>query len=160
MSDVAFELIGMDEFKRVLARIGDDKEITRVASNSIRRGARKIRSETIKQERTRGVLRTIFAKKASGLQKLISVSRVKKDGAALEIRVTVKGLAQIQETGGTIRPHVIPKAFGRTGSVQHPGARHPQIPVFAGLVNRWSGPAMEDLRRSFSEHFAKVAARG
>lgn len=154
-----FEIEGLGEFRKRLANLGDDRKIISVASNAMRRGGRRIVSETIKRQRQRGVLRTIFQKNASGLRKLVRAHKVKRTAMGLELKLTVRGLPAIQEEGGTIRPHAIPHAFGRMGTVQHPGAKHPPIDSWSREIRRGGPLALEEIQKDLAKHF-EAAFRG
>jgi hypothetical protein len=173
MSAEPFEIQGLEEFRQRLGAVGNEKGIARVATNALRRGARRIVSATVKEEKNRGVLKTIFAKDTSGLRKLVKAGRVELVGGQLECKITLKGLAAIQESGGRTAPHVIePKTTGKmaftthgqfivTGKrVNHPGAQHPAIPIFANKFREGQPATIEDLRASFEDYILKAWARG
>ena len=155
MSQENFTITGVEEFRANLERVGNPKAIVRVASNALRRAARAIQKTTIERQRSRGVLRTIFARKAKGLRKLTTVSRVRTGGGGIEISIKAKGLASIQETGGRIAPHVIPKAFG-THRARHPGMTHPRIPALTPEIDRSKTMVSEEISKAMSAHIESL----
>lgn len=144
------EIEGLAELERRLGRVGDRRGIVRVATNALRRNARRIVSATIKEQKTRGVLRTVFRRDAAGLRKLVHAGRVTDVGGHLEVKISVKGLAWIQEVGGHIAPH----------RVNHPGAQHPAFPVFAAAFRSGQQATIADFARAFEGYIAKAWARG
>jgi hypothetical protein len=105
--------------------------LRRTIENSLRRGIRKTITATKTDIRTdSGLGRTIWGRKPAGLNKLVTLIRVRGGETAIETGMKLKGLPRLIEQGGQIRPHAIRiRAFtDRLGrrmpprTVQHPGA--------------------------------------
>ena len=172
MSSEHFQIAGLKEFRALLTKVGDGKDITRIGGNALRRGARRIASATIKEQKQRGVLKSVFGKDSAGLRKRIHPSRLRSAGGVIEVPITVKGLAAIQETGGRMGPHVIePSArklvfvthgkFVVTGKrVNHPGATHPKMSTFVEEFERGQRATIEDVQKSIGDYLAQEWASG
>lgn len=172
MSD-AFEIQGVEEFRQRLGRMGNEKQIARVATNAIRRGARRIAAATRKEMKGRGVVQRVFRGDADGLGKLVHAHRPEVVGGIIQCKITVKGLAAIQETGGRTAAHSIgPKTAGKLAfvthgrlvvtpnPVMHPGATHPKMPVFGAQFQAGQASTLEDVRASFEAFITKAWDRG
>lgn len=131
-----------------LARLADQRALAELRAKALKDLVVAIAKRSKESARQRGVIRRLFARRASGLDVLFRVSGATERKRLLrksvtEVSLEIRGLAAIQETGGTTRPHVIkpknaPKlvfrAAGRlvvTDKVDHPGATHPRIPSAA-----------------------------
>jgi hypothetical protein len=155
-----------------LRQIGNPRLLDRAVSNAFRKGGRRIRTDAIRRARGRGILRTLFARKPAGLSKLVTLGRVRRAGGVLQMDLTAKGLAGIQEAGGMIRPHVIkpklatvlklkvPTGLGFvTGPVRHPGARHPRIPFVEPALQAGMHGVTEEIRRAVDQEHIEPALR-
>lgn len=133
-----------------LARL-QGKGLDNVMANTIRRGARRMKKRAIADIGSRGIGRRIWGKKPKGLEKILSIGRVQREGpASISITLTAKGIPALIEEGGKTAPHKI-KAFrrgpkgrrllsfrkaggeGAVAEVQHPGSAVAKDP--------WIGPA-------------------
>lgn len=148
-----------------LVRMGDPKAIRRALTNAFRRGGNKVRVDAIRRFRSRGVGRRIFGgRKFKQKDALISLGRVRGRGESVEMDLTAKGFAAIQEQGGTTKPHVIkpknapllvfrvPGGFVMTKLVNHPGARHPRMPSVEPALEKGAPGITEEIRAAVSGH--------
>jgi len=140
-----------------LVRIGDPRAIQRAVRNALRRGANAIRKDAIARFRSQGVGRRIFGSRKfrqKHTKGLIGVSRARDRGDQVELEIYAKGMAAIQEEGGTTAAHTIkPGAFKLKGvpvlvfrvpsglvitskAVQHPGATHPRMPHLKPAIEK------------------------
>lgn len=156
----AFEIQGLEEFRQRLGAIGNEKQLARVATNAVRRGARRIAAATRKEQKGRGVLARIFKNSADDLGKLIHAHRPEVVGGVIQCVITVKGLAAIQEQGLRTAPHMIRRPWGRKVPAMHPGAQHPQMPSFPGQFAKGTALTLEDFRKSFEDYITKAWANG
>jgi hypothetical protein len=145
-----------------------DGEFRRAQENGLRRGLRWARNEILRELPGRGVLRSVFGRKISGLKKLVSVRRVEFKGDVMVGTVQLTGLAAMSETGGRTKPHGIkPKLrtaltfrvggrmlFSRVG-VKHPGSRIPAIPAAARVVPRATARIRQEQEKSVAAMLAK-----
>lgn len=135
----------------------------RTVENSLRRGVRKTITDTKRDIRTgSGIGRKIWGRNASGLNKLVTLIRVRASETAIETGIKFKGLPRMIEEGDQIRPHAIKvgpytDSLGRSmpaRTLQHPGApvrahgfggsnlRRDEghiLDTLAGDVGRWLG---------------------
>lgn len=104
--------------------------VNKAVTNAVRRELYAAKGSAIEGYRSRGVLRRIFGSKPVGLRKLVQRLRVQARADSIYTGLAAKGLAGLAEQGARTMPHAIPRAFGRPGSVTHPGgpiAQNPQI---------------------------------
>jgi len=172
------EIRGVDELGRRLKAISSEQELMRVAGYAFRKTARHIRTELVDRGRERGILRSIFAgnrKARVGLNRAVKLHRVRKVSGDFEAKLDTLGgagaLMTIQEEGGTFKPHEIkPKnaprlafqAYGKlvvTDKVNHPGARHPPMPLFWPTVRNSSGRLRQEIASALQNYFRGKAAR-
>lgn len=137
--------------------------LRKTMENSLRRGVRPTIADTKRDIRTSsGLGRTIWGKNSSGLNKLVTLIRVRGNEAQVETGIKFKGLPRMIEEGGQIRPHAIKigpytDSLGRNmpaRTLQHPGApvrahgfggsnlRRDEghiLETLAGDVGRWLG---------------------
>lgn len=104
--------------------------LTRTIANSLRRGVRKTITDTKRDIRTgSGIGVAVWGRKPSGLNKIVTLIRVRADEAQVVTGIKLKGLALLIEQGGQIAPHKIRigsfiDSRGRhmpARTVQHPG---------------------------------------
>lgn len=116
------------------------------ARRALRRTGTAVQAAAVNLFRQRGVGRSVFGKRVSGVRLYIKRGRFFERPGVIGQPVRAIGLAAIQEVGGRIEDHVIvPKnrkmlafpvkgAFGFGGDlafakeVHHPGAQHPKMP--------------------------------
>jgi hypothetical protein len=154
-----------------LIRMGDPRAIRRALTNAFRRGGGRVRADAIRSFRSRGIGRRIFGgKKFKQKDAMISLGRVRGHGDSVQMDITARGFAAIQEIGGTTRPHVIaPKNFAPRGvpllvfrvpgalvitskPVHHPGSRMPRIPSLAPALERGAPMIGDEIRRALDTH--------
>jgi hypothetical protein len=122
-----------------LARL-QGKGLDNVLKNAMRRGARRVREESIKDISRKGLGRRIWGKKPKGLRKQVVAGKVEKASpAGFSVEITVKGLPGMMELGGRTEAHDIkarkagPKGKrllsfrasggeGAVAEVRHPGS--------------------------------------
>jgi len=132
-----------------LVRMGDPRAIRRALKNALRRGANAVRKDAVARFRSRGVGRRIFgSRKFRQKDAPISVGRARDRGDEVELDITAKGFAAIQEQGLRTAAHVIvpknaPKLVFRvpgglviTDKVNHPGAMHPRMPSVEPAIEK------------------------
>jgi hypothetical protein len=130
---------------------------------ALRRVGTAVQKTMIDLSRERGVMKTIFGKKSAGARKsAITRSKLRDEQNTVVQPITIKGLAEIQEKGGRIKPHLIRP--GRSGylviggkpirvpdGVQHPGATHPSIPFADRSAQRHSQRLREELDKEVTK---------
>lgn len=141
-----------EEAKADIARL-KGKTLDKVLTNALRRTARRVKADAIKDIGSRGIGRRIWGKKPSGLKKLLKVERVRFDGAKLTVDLVSKGIPAMIESGGRTAAHDIkaqrrgPKgkrllsfrAAGGAGAVpevRHPGSNIPQRPWISPAITK------------------------
>lgn len=144
---------------------------------ALRRTGTAVQAAAVELFRRQGVGRSVFGKKAVGARKIIRRSklRIYSDGS-LGLPIKAYGLAEIQETGGRTKPHVIkPKLkkilkFGIAGGfgfggdavfakeVQHPGATHPAMPFLERAARQESGRFRVAMETELAAAMAKRVA--
>lgn len=140
------------------------RELRAGAARALRRTGTAVQSSAIDLFRSRGVGRRIFGAKPAGVRKLITRSRLRTRHGVLEQPITMKGLAAIQEKGGSIGAHEIRAknkkslAFQWTGgsffarSVWHDATRYPAIPY----ANRAVAMNVGKLREEIDKELASI----
>jgi hypothetical protein len=146
-----------------------DRELPRAQKNGARRGLRAGRKLILAELPKRGVLRSIFGKKKSGLNVLVKVNQVRPRGDGFASSIELRGLAALQETGGHTKPHDIgplrKKAlrFNAGGvshfsrePVHHPGSRVPAAPVGPRVIGPTAQRILEEISKDFAAFVAKA----
>lgn len=147
------------DMSRIQGRVLDS-----VMKATLRRGARRIVTQTIGDIAKKGIGRRLFGKKRTGLRKIVTVSRVRQEGpGAFSVEMKARGLAGMMEKGGRTQGHRIkaskvgPKgrkvlsfrASGGTGAatgeVMHPGGPINRTPSLVPNADRNIDPIEREL---------------
>jgi hypothetical protein len=160
-----------EQARQQLVRMGDPRAIKRVLTNALRRTATGIRKGSMTRFRSRGVGRRIFGTKKFRMKHskgLLSVSRARDRGTHVELDVTAKGFAAIQESGGRTAPHVIkaknapllvfrvPGGLVKAKEVQHPGATHPRMPHLGPAVREGTTVGTREIEAAMEGHIDRA----
>ena len=150
-------------------------EVVRIQVRAMEKHAHVARGETVRGFVSAGIGKGIFGRNDSGAWKIITVSKPVIQGDSVALKITLKGLAALQETGGRIRPHIIkPKrakmlAFASPGAagfggdlifaklVHHPGATVPKHESLRAAAAKILPSAIEDIRRDLVALWEKAA---
>lgn len=134
------------------------RAIDKAAANAFRRTARAAVAAAIADARGKGVLRTLFGQKPSGLRKIVRVSRMMQQPGLLVIPLKASGLAAMVERGGIIRPHEIkpkgtkvlkyagPQGLAFAKFVKHPGGPVPRDPFLTPQAQKVPQAAIAEIR--------------
>ena len=144
-------------------------DVVRIQTRALEKRANDARKETVRGFVSRGLGRRIFGGgRDSGAWKIVTVSKPVVQGNDAGLKITLRGFAALQETGGRIRAHVIkPKrakvlAFGVAGGfgfggdmvfakvVHHPGANVRKYESLRPAAEKVLAGAIEDIRRDMA----------
>lgn len=144
------------------------KGLDNVLKNALRRMARRVKADAIKDIGSRGIGRRIWGKKPAGLKKILKVERVQVEGAGrLTVRLVSKGIPALIETGGATAAHDIKahrrgpsgkrllsfRAAGGSGAVpevRHPGSRIPQRQWISPAITKNEEQGQRDIEAAIS----------
>jgi hypothetical protein len=163
--------------KALAAAIGRMRgpEVARIELRALEKHVNEARKETVRGFVSHSIGKGIFGRNASGAWKIITVDKARIQGDTASVKISLKGLAALQEVGGRIRPHVIkPKrakvlAFGVAGGfgfggdmvfakiVKHPGAMVPKHESLRPAAEKVLVGAIEDIRRDIAALWEKAS---
>lgn len=96
----------------------------------IRRVLSRMQTTAVNLGIRRGILRSVFGRKKTGLRKIVRPDKVRSDGARFVTGISAKGLAGLQETGGRTKQwSKTVKVTPRRGAPFTRRGRHPGGPV-------------------------------
>jgi hypothetical protein len=156
--------------KALAAAIGRMRgpEVVRIQARALETHANEARKATVREFVTHSIGKGIFGRNDAGAWKIITLSPAVVRGDNVALKITLKGLAALQETGGRIRPHIIkPKrakllAFAVAGAagfggdavfakiVHHPGAAVPKHESLKPAAAKVLVSAMQDIQRDLA----------
>ena len=165
--------------KALAAAIGRMRgpEVIRIQTRALEKHANEARKETVRGFVSHSIGKGIFGRNASGAWKIITLEPAKVQGENVSVKLTLKGLAALQEAGGRIKPHEIrpknPKkmlAFASAGGfgfggdlvfakiVSHPGATVPKHESLKPAAEKVLIRAMQDIQRDLAALWERSAA--
>lgn len=139
------------------------KKLGGAMKRALRRVGTSVQGEMIDTARQRGIMRTIFGKKASGArQTAISRGKLRDQGSDIVQPIKIKGFAELQEQGGRTKPHVIRPKKGKflviggrpifaPEGVKHPGANMPAIPFADRAAQRQAGRLRDEMDKELTK---------
>lgn len=163
--------------KALTAAIGRMRgpEVVRIQTRALEKHANEARKATVAGLVSRSIGKGIFGRNPSGAWKLVTVSKPVVQGDNVALKITLKGLAALQEVGGRIKPHIIkPKrakmlAFAAAGGfgfggdlvfakiVHHPGATVPKHESLKPAAAKVLVAAMQDIQRDLAALWNRAA---
>jgi len=150
-------------------------EVLKIQLRALEKHANEARKETVRGFVSAGIGKGIFGHNDKGAWKIITVSKPVIQGDSVALKITLKGLAALQETGGRIKAHVIkPKrakmlAFGVAGGfgfggdmvfakiVHHPGATVPKHESLRAAAAKILPSAIVDIQRDLAALWSRAA---
>lgn len=154
--------------KAAVARL-NPAAFSKIIRPSLERRANDARKEAVRLFVSRGIGRGIFGKRDSGAWKIIKLSPVTESGGNMSLKLQAVGLAALQETGGRIKPHRIPRtgstlmAFQMAGAlqfatvVQHPGASVAKYPALQPAAAKIPAAVIADIQPAIAALWERAA---
>lgn len=174
-----------EQFARRLQSVGDAR-LDRRAERALKKLTRRVVTHTTLLFRRRGVGRRLFGRNGKGARALIrALDPERREGVLTQV-VQLRGLAAIQEDGGRIAPHKIPKALAarslarraakgvggptpivlkiggdfvtasQAKGMQHPGANMPAIPALGPAIEEMAPASWGEQSDAMDEHLGEV----